>query len=58
MYFLLTRVSNNYGKRQTIKNRLVAFEKELNKRRPNWNGKQGTTFYLPQGGDIHRKKIY
>ena len=49
-YFYLIRLPNNDCVRQNTKSRLVAFEKELNKGRPNWNGKQGTIFYLPQGG--------
>ena len=51
-YFYLIRVLNNDCVRHNTKSRLVEFEKELNKGRPNWNGKQGTSFYLPQGGTL------
>ena len=50
VYFNLIRLPNNDCVRQNTKSRLVAFEKELNKGRPNWNGKQGTIFYIPHGG--------
>ena len=50
-YSYLIRVLNNDCVRHYTKSRFVAFEKELNKGRPNWNGKQGTIFYLPQGGN-------